>query len=61
MCASGHNRPLGRKTIIRPAKPLLLRDDALEMAAAARRPLVPTHVAGTTKHARQHVPRNKQS
>ena len=61
MCASDKKRPPGRKIIIRPARPLLLRDAALEMAAAARRPLLPTHLAGTTNHARQHVPRNAQA
>jgi hypothetical protein len=61
MSASSNSRPLGRKTLIPPATPLPRRDVPPGMAAAARRPLVPTHEAATTNHVRQHVPRNAQS
>jgi hypothetical protein len=61
MSASSNRRPLGRKPLIRPATPLPLRDVTPGMAAAARRPLAPTHEAATTNHARQHMPRHAQS
>lgn len=53
--------PSGRIIPDRPVKLLRLHDVSPGQVAAARRPVVPTHAAGTTNHARQHVPRSAQA
>ena len=53
--------PSGRTIPGRLVKLLRLHDVSSGQVAAARRPVVPTHAAGTTNHARQHVPRSAQA
>ena len=63
MPKKSQDRAAGRNPPADNLKPLLLRDASGRTAAAkaARRPLVPTHVAGTTQHDQHHMPRSAQS
>jgi hypothetical protein len=61
MSAKNISRPVGRKALVRPAQQLPRPALSPGQTAVARRPVVPTHAAGTTAHARSHMPRNAQS
>ena len=63
MAAKSKSRSAGPTAPVGILKPLLLRvaSAPADSVKAARRPLVPTHTAGTTNHSRHHVARSAQS